>query len=109
MDFIDQLRVLSTRIANTKNRISTEEATKNAMIMPFIQILGYNVFDPMEVTLNSFRTLAPKREKRLTMRFFAMENPSSCSNVRKLVQTSTLTMPASCFGIFTSQMHGLEF
>lgn len=50
MDFIDQLRALSSRIANTKDLIQTEEATKNAMIMPFIQALGYNVFDPLEVT-----------------------------------------------------------
>lgn len=50
MDFIDQLRVLATRIANTKDLIQTEEATKNSMIMPLIQILGYNVFDPLEVT-----------------------------------------------------------
>lgn len=50
MDFIDQLRVLATRIANTKDLIQTEEATKTSMIMPLIQILGYNVFDPLEVT-----------------------------------------------------------
>jgi hypothetical protein len=50
MDFIDQLRALSARIASLKDMIQTEEATKNAMIMPFIQCLGYNVFDPHEVT-----------------------------------------------------------
>jgi hypothetical protein len=50
MDFIDQLRLLSSRITNTKDMIQTEEATKNAMVMPFIQILGYNPFDPTEVT-----------------------------------------------------------
>ena len=55
MDLIDQLRALSVRVASTKDMIQTEEATKNAMIMPFIQILGYNVFDPLEVrcTVNS--------------------------------------------------------
>jgi hypothetical protein len=50
MDFIDQLRALSARIASMKEMIQTEEATKNAMVMPFIQCLGYNVFDPHEVT-----------------------------------------------------------
>lgn len=30
--------------------IKTEEATKNALIMPFLAALGYNVFDPQEVT-----------------------------------------------------------
>lgn len=50
VDLIDQLRALSARVISTKDIIQTEEATKNAMIMPFIQALGYNVFDPLEVT-----------------------------------------------------------
>jgi hypothetical protein len=50
VDLIDQLRALSSRISATKDLIQTEEATKNAMVMPFIQALGYNVFDPTEVT-----------------------------------------------------------
>jgi hypothetical protein len=50
VDFIDQLHILATRITNTRSMIQTEEATKNAMVMPLIQALGYNVFDPTEVT-----------------------------------------------------------
>jgi predicted type IV restriction endonuclease len=50
MDLIDQLRALSARIVAMKDLVQTEEATKNAMVMPFIQALGYNVFDPTEVT-----------------------------------------------------------
>lgn len=65
MDFIDHLRVLATRIANTKNMIQTEEATKNAMIMPFIQILGYNVFDPMEVTPELIADVGTKKGEKV--------------------------------------------
>jgi predicted type IV restriction endonuclease len=65
MDFIDHLRVLSTRIANTKSIISTEEATKNAMIMPFIQILGYNVFDPLEVTPELVADVGTKKGEKV--------------------------------------------
>ncbi len=50
MDFIDKLRELSARIPKQTSVIQTEEATKNAFIMPFISALGYNVFDPTEVT-----------------------------------------------------------
>lgn len=50
VDFIDQLRLLASRIASTRAMVQTEEATKNAMVMPLIQALGYNVFDPTEVT-----------------------------------------------------------
>lgn len=50
MDFIDEMRALASRVASAKDMVQTEEATKNAMVMPFIHLLGYNVFDPHEVT-----------------------------------------------------------
>lgn len=65
MDFIDQLRVLSSRIATTKDMIQTEEATKNAMVMPLIQILGYNVFDPLEVTPELVADVGTKKGEKI--------------------------------------------
>ena len=65
MDFIDQLRVLSTRVAANKDSIQTEEATKNAMIMPLIQILGYNVFDPLEVTPELVADVGTKKGEKV--------------------------------------------
>lgn len=41
--------MLGGRAAKLLPQISTEEATKNALIMPFLQILGYDVFNPFEV------------------------------------------------------------
>ncbi|MBO9614623.1 MAG: type I restriction enzyme HsdR N-terminal domain-containing protein [Dyadobacter sp.] len=49
MDFKDQIKQFSDRVSKLKDNIHTEEATKNAFIMPFLQILGYDVFNPMEV------------------------------------------------------------
>lgn len=49
MDFIDEIKALATRIPKQLEHLQTEEATKNALIMPFINALGYNVFDPTEV------------------------------------------------------------
>jgi len=50
MDLIDQLKALSSKVAKQLDLILTEEATKNAFVMPFIRALGYDVFDPTEVT-----------------------------------------------------------
>ena len=44
-----KLEQLHQRVDNLKEQIQTEEATKNAFIMPFIQILGYDIFNPIEV------------------------------------------------------------
>jgi hypothetical protein len=65
MDFIDQIRSLASRIANTKDVIQTEEATKNAMVMPFIQLLGYNVFDPLEVTPELVADVGTKKGEKV--------------------------------------------
>ena len=65
MDLIDQLNALATRIRSTKDLIQTEDATKNAMVMPFIQILGYNVFDPTEVTPELIADVGTKKGEKV--------------------------------------------
>ncbi|MBP2170862.1 hypothetical protein J2125_004054 [Erwinia toletana] len=50
MDILDELNSLSSKIKQQAAIIQTEEATKSAFVMPFInKILGYDVFDPTEV------------------------------------------------------------
>ena len=65
MDLVDQLKELALRIVKIKDGIQTEEATKNAMIMPFIQILGYNVFDPSEVTPEIIADIGLKKGEKV--------------------------------------------
>ena len=50
MDFADRIRQLSGQVRQQLAHIQTEEATKNALVMPFISALGYDVFNPTEVT-----------------------------------------------------------
>ncbi len=40
---------LRDRLEAAKELAKTEEATKNAVVMPFLRMLGYDVFDPREV------------------------------------------------------------
>jgi predicted type IV restriction endonuclease len=49
MDFKDQLKQIADKINKLKDSSKTEEATKNAFVMPFISALGYDVFNPQEV------------------------------------------------------------
>ncbi|MEO1921061.1 MAG: type I restriction endonuclease [Sphingomonadaceae bacterium] len=48
-----ELEAKISEIANTvrdhREVLATEEAAKNALVMPFLQALGYNVFNPSEV------------------------------------------------------------
>lgn len=50
MDFFEKLTSLAAKVRLQGPAIQTEEATKNAFVMPFINtVLGYDVFDPLEV------------------------------------------------------------
>ena len=48
MEFNEQIKQFSERVGGMKNNISTEEATKMSLVVPLFQILGYDVFNPME-------------------------------------------------------------
>lgn len=48
MGFNENLLQLSERVSSMRDHIQTEEATKMSMIVPFFQLLGYDVFNPIE-------------------------------------------------------------
>ena len=48
MEFKDELKKYTERLENIKDTLQTEEATKMSLIVPFFQLLGYDVFNPLE-------------------------------------------------------------
>lgn len=48
MELQEKMYQLSERIKSLKDNIETEEATKQSFILPFFQVLGYDVFNPLE-------------------------------------------------------------
>ncbi|MDA5108427.1 type I restriction endonuclease [Brevibacillus thermoruber] len=47
-NFPELIKALSKRVHKIKDSIQTEEATKTSIIMPFFQVLNYDVFNPEE-------------------------------------------------------------
>jgi predicted type IV restriction endonuclease len=66
MSFAEGINALATKIREKKAGIETEEATKNAFIMPFISsVLGYDVFDPSEVVPEFVADVGVKRGEKI--------------------------------------------
>ena len=66
MDFIERLNALATKVRAQKNSIQTEEGTKNAFVMPFISaVLGYDVFNPLEVVPEFTADVGLKRGEKI--------------------------------------------
>ena len=90
MDFKDQIRQAGERVAKLKDQILTEEATKNAFIMPFIQIMGYDVFNPTEVIPEFISDIGTKKGEKIDYAIHIDKQPmiliecKGCSSVLSL-------------------------
>ena len=65
MDLIDHLRSIAARVENLLDHTQTEEATKTAFVLPFINAMGYNVFDPTEVVPEYTADVGNKKGERV--------------------------------------------
>ncbi len=76
MDFIDRIKELAARIPKQLDHCETEEATKNALIMPFINALGYDVFNPTEVVPEFTADIGVKKGEKVDYAVVIDGNPT---------------------------------
>jgi hypothetical protein len=75
MDLKDQLKLIADRTRH-KESIQTEEATKNAFVMPFLQSLGYDVFNPLEVVPEFIADIGIKKGEKIDYAIFKDGHPT---------------------------------
>lgn len=110
MDFSEQLQSLAKKIAQQSSMITTEEATKNAFVMPFLnRVLGYDVFDPTEVIPEFTADTGIKKERKLTTPFSKMDRYKSWLSAKNTVKSCQPSTRVNSFAIFQSPMLGSAF
>jgi len=65
MTYIEKIKTLADRAPKMLDHLQTEEATKNALVMPFIAALGYDVFNPLEVIPEFTADVATKKGEKV--------------------------------------------
>lgn len=66
VEIAERLASLATKVRQQKATIQTEEATKNAFVMPFISlVLGYDVFNPNEVVPEFTADVGTKKGEKI--------------------------------------------
>jgi len=66
MDITEAIASLGKRVREQQGVVDTEEATKNAFIMPFLaQVLGYDVFNPLEVVPEYVADVGTKKGEKI--------------------------------------------
>lgn len=74
-NFIEKIKSLSSRVTKIQESIQTEEATKTSIIMPFFQMLGYDVFNPEEFVPEFTADVGTKKGEKVDYAIMNSGNP----------------------------------
>ena len=87
MDFVDEVRTRSGRFAGRvkhwESEPPTEEATKTSLVLPFIQMLGYDIFDPTEVVPEFTADIGIKRGEKVDYAIMQRGKPAILIECKK--------------------------
>ena len=75
MELFSKLKGLAEKVDQLKDKINTEESTKHAFTLPFINILGYDTFNPTEVVPEFTADLGLKKGEKVDYAIFQNGNP----------------------------------
>src|SRR5690606_37887258 len=75
MELQNQLKALADKVIKLKGQIETEESTKHAFVLPFINLLGYDTFDPTEVVPEFTADLGLKKGEKVDYAIFQTGEP----------------------------------
>ncbi len=116
MDLIDTINYLSNRLATLQDRIQTEEATKNALVMPIIQALGYDVFNPLEVVPEFTADVGTKKGEKIDYAIMMAGEPIiliECKSSNSVLSLENASQLYRYFGVTEARIavltNGIEY
>ncbi|NVN18026.1 restriction endonuclease [Muricauda sp. HICW] len=75
MELQNQLKALSEKVPQFKEQIETEESTKHAFVLPFISLLGYDTYNPLEVVPEFTADIGLKKGEKVDYAIFQNGQP----------------------------------
>ncbi|WP_297050597.1 type I restriction endonuclease [uncultured Desulfovibrio sp.] len=75
MDFEERIFELAKRVRVHRDKLDNEQMTKNTLVMPFIQALGYDVFNPAEVVPEFSAPIGEYKDARVDYAILADGKP----------------------------------
>ncbi len=101
MEFLRRLSALAEKIRQQGAAIQTEEATKNAFVMPFINsVLGYDVFDPTEVIPEYVCDVGTKKGEKIDYAIFKNGEVQILVECKKIGEPLNVNHAAQLFRYF---------
>src|SRR6201985_3894174 len=102
MDFAEALEALAQKVGAQRDAIHTEEATKNAFVMPFISsVLGYDVFNPLEVIPEFIADVGIKKGEKIDYALVCNSEVQILIEVKKVSEPLNVQYASQLFRYFS--------
>jgi len=75
MEFKENLQKLSIQVTERRIHVTNEEMTKQSLILPFIQVLGFDIYDPLETRPEYTADFGKKKGERVDYAIFKNSTP----------------------------------
>lgn len=115
MTFKDDVADLAKRAISAQAVAQTEEATKNAIVMPFLRVLGFDVFDPTQIIPEFVADVGLKKGEKIDYAVkigqrieYLVEAKSVSTNLREAQYSQLFRYFHTCdanIGILTNGLH----
>ncbi len=87
MKFKEDLQKLSVQIAERRKYVTNEEMTKQVLVIPFLQVLGYDVFNPLEVRPEYLADFGKRKSEKVDYAIFKDGEPIMFIEVKTINET----------------------
>src|ERR1700727_3972469 len=103
MGIADEIQEMAIKVRTQKARIATEEATKNAFVMPFIgTVLGYDVFNPSEVIPEFIADVGIKKGEKIDYALVCNGEVQILIEVKKVTEPLDVRHASQLFRYFAA-------
>lgn len=101
MEIADKVQEIAAKVRAQKASIVTEEATKNAFVMPFISsVLGYDVFNPSEVIPEFIADMGIKKGEKIDYALVCNDEVQILIEVKKVSEPLNVQYASQLFRYF---------
>lgn len=100
---LSQIASLRERVRRLQNHNVNEAETKNSLVLPFIQALGYDIFNPLEVAAEYTCDFATKKGEKIDFAILKDGQPSMLIECKPLGDPLDVVKSAQLFRYFITQ------
>lgn len=102
MEINKDINELASKVPTIKTQVQSEEGSKTALVLPLLQILGYDIFNPKQVMPELIADIGTKKGERVDYALMSAGHPKLILECKKIEDKLEKVSVSQLFRYFTA-------